>query len=182
MALHARVPRDRLLVVASMAKAFGVPCALAGGPAHAVERLFENGLTARHCSPVSRADAEAVLLALRRTELEGEFLRARLLANIRAFRATGNSHGHVLSGGTMPLQRLRPGPGGNSLRMARLLEGQGIQALPLKSYRESGELGFLIRADHTRGDILRTWEALERLGVTAKCNRETGWRLARAYR
>jgi 8-amino-7-oxononanoate synthase len=67
-----------IVVVSSLAKAFGVPIAMLGGSAALVEEFRENSQTRVHCSPPSAADVAAACHALKENRRVGDALRSRL--------------------------------------------------------------------------------------------------------
>jgi len=68
-----------IVVVSSLAKAFGVPVAMLGGSREFVQSFRENSATLVHCSPPSAAAISATLRALRLNRRSGDILRRRSL-------------------------------------------------------------------------------------------------------
>ena len=79
--------RDRrVVVVSSLAKAFGAPLAMLAGPAAVVSAFENRGSTRVHCSPPSAAAIAAAANALAVNRRSGDALRATLAARVQRFR------------------------------------------------------------------------------------------------
>ena len=71
-----------IVVVSSLAKAFGAPVAMLGGSRAFVERFHETSATLVHCSPPSAAAISAAGQALQMNRDLGDALRRRLLERV----------------------------------------------------------------------------------------------------
>jgi 8-amino-7-oxononanoate synthase len=80
------VRNPRIVVVSSLAKAFGVPLAMLGGSRVFVETFRENSATLMHCSPPSAAVVLAAQRALEMNWRCGDTLRCRLMERVVRFR------------------------------------------------------------------------------------------------
>ena len=156
------IERDpAMVVVASLAKAFGAPLALVAGSRAFVDDVTADSETLVHCSP----PAEPVLVAARRAlSLESsaaDARRARLANRVRRLRAALHARGFAVRGGLFPMQRV-PMP---DVATARVLhEGlvrRGVRAV-LRRARCNGELSltFVVTAAHEDAHIAAATDAL----------------------
>jgi 8-amino-7-oxononanoate synthase len=154
-----------VLVGASLAKGFGVPVAVLVGSAAWVARFERCSDTRLHASPPSQAVVAAARRALRLNALCGDGMRCLLAQRIARFRAALRDVGLACDGGRFPVQSVSL-PGRVDLPAAHAaLRRAGVLALP--QYKSgTARLTFLLRADHTEGDIARAATAL------LKVNRE----------
>ncbi|MFC0253890.1 aminotransferase class I/II-fold pyridoxal phosphate-dependent enzyme [Massilia consociata] len=152
---------------ASLAKAFGAPCAVLAGDADLVRRFEAGSATRRHSSPPSVAAIRAGLGALRLNRTHGEALRARLWGLVALWRDGLARHGLAARGGSFPVQTLELAPRVDGVRLHQLLRGAGIETV---LQRDDGRatVSFLFRADHGGADIERAVTAL------AACLRRPG--------
>lgn len=153
-----------IVLGASLAKAFGAPCAVLAGDAALIRRFEAHSATRRHCSPPSVAVVRAGLCALRLNRTHGDTLRARLRGLITLWRARLARHGLTARGGSFPVQTLALAPCVDGVRLHQQLRGAGIDTV---LQRDGGRatVSFLFRADHSRADIERA------VGVLAACLR-----------
>ena len=100
--------RDDVLLVSSLAKAFGAPLAALSGSAERVSRFRATSRTRVHCSPPSAADLAAAAAALAVNRRCGDALRLRLTQLVRRFRARLAGHGVRPAGGEFPVQSVIP--------------------------------------------------------------------------
>ncbi len=148
--------RARLVVVASMAKAFGAPLAFVAGAEAVVARFRERGSARVHSSPPSAADVASAARALEINAASGDALRARLWRRVRQFRAGASRLGLGAEGGPFPVQTLHVrAPGA----VQAGLERRGIRAALVRSARGPA-LTFLLSARHSEADIDRALRAL----------------------
>lgn len=145
--LHSLAGRD-VVVVASFAKAFGVPLAVVAGADAVVERYESEGETRLHCSAPSTAVLRAAERALVLNERHGDSLRLRLAALVRRFRRGLGRLGLAAAGGTFPFQTV-------AVDVHAQLLARGVRAIP----RENG-VTFLFTALHRPADVDRAVEAL----------------------
>jgi len=148
-----------VLAGASLAKGFGVPLAVLAGSAAWVARFERVSDTRLHASPPSQAVVVAARRALRLNALCGDGLRRLLAQRIARFRAALGEDGLACDGGRFPVQSV-PLPGRANLAAAHAaLRQAGVLAVP--QYKGgTARLTFLLRADHTEGDIARAATAL----------------------
>lgn len=145
--------RDPALILGtSLAKGFGVPVAVLAGSELRLAHFTRNSLTRVHCSPPSAATWAATAHALRMNERRGDWLRKRLLQNVRRFRASMVDAGLRVDGGFFPIQTPRLGEQAQPIH-ARL-QTEGIRTV-LHRERDGypAKLSFLISAAHAPQDI-----------------------------
>jgi 8-amino-7-oxononanoate synthase len=152
-----------VVLVCSLAKAFGVPIASLSGDARFVRRFEAQSATRVHCSPPSAAALAAAARALELNARGGDERRARLAALVRRFRRGLVRAGLRPRGGLFPVQVLGlleiADPPGAHERLRRL----GI-ACVLRQDTVGGppELAFLLTARHTARDVDRAVAAVPR--------------------
>lgn len=83
---HCNLRDGKVVVVSSLAKAFGVPVAMLGGNEEFVREFRKNSSTLVHCSPPSQAVIAAAHRALDMNSSFGDELRYRLLERVARFR------------------------------------------------------------------------------------------------
>jgi 8-amino-7-oxononanoate synthase len=162
-----------VVLVSSLAKAFGVPVAMVGGSKQLISGLRANGLTRTHCSPPSVAVIEAAAQALCLNKRYGEALRARLARNVACLRRGLNSLGLAASRSLFPVQRLRLA-GILAVAVHSKLLLHGVRAV-LHGGSSSGEqLSFLVTARHTPQEIENAIDALTHAIGTGTHSKVTG--------
>ena len=145
-----------VVVLASLAKAFGVPVAVVAGPSDMVARYEAEAETRFHCSPPSVAALRAAEHALALNELRGDALRRRLAALVGRFRGGLAALGLRAEGARFPVQTIQAD------LHASLLE-HGVRTI-----RRSGGVTFLITAAHCPADVdvaLRALDVATRRGA-----------------
>jgi 8-amino-7-oxononanoate synthase len=153
LAWHGGAGSD-VLVIASLAKGFGVPLAALAGSRFMI-RLFERQSVTRVTnSPPSIAVIHAGERALAVNEKEGERLRQRLLQRVLHFRRQLISAGLSATGWLFPVQTLAP----HSLINAAALHGRllelGIRTVLQRAHDNvQPRISFLISALHGRSAL-----------------------------
>jgi 8-amino-7-oxononanoate synthase len=159
-----------VLVVSSLAKAFGVPMAVLSGSKAAVEGFESNSETRMHCSPPSIAVLHAAEHALAVNWEHGGALRARLAGLVARFRQRAAQAGFHFSGGLFPVQTLVPSPGLDPIRLYDRLHKQGIRTVLHQPRNGHGpRISFLITARHVPEGVDRAVDALASATVR-RCN------------
>ncbi len=156
-----RIGGSDILVVTSLAKAFGAPVAVLSGNRAAVKYFESNSETSMHCSPPSVAVIRAAQHALEVNREHGDRLRLRLARAVTRFRHRAAQAGFRLIDGLFPVQTLSPAPAADTLRLHERLLQRGIRTV--LSYAHSGHglrISFLITARHASEEIDRATEAL----------------------
>ena len=143
-----------IVIVASLAKAFGVPVAVLGGSRELVERFKDSSETRVHCSPPSFSTLRAAERALALNRKWGDVLRLRLGRLIRAFRAEMRGLGVAVSGGLFPVQTLLLAPEIDAEELNHALARRGMRTV-LQSGKTSGRprVTLALTARHSLGQI-----------------------------
>ena len=152
-----------LIVVASLAKAYGAPLAVAAGAGRPIGWLAGHGPNRTHSSPPTAADLAAAHRALDLEARCGEALRACLLANVRRWRRRLASLGLAPPGRAFPVQTLPVvpdlAPGELHLRLA----AAGFETvLAVARCPPHPAVTLLLTAAHRREQIDRAATALAR--------------------
>lgn len=148
-----------VLAGASLAKGFGVPLAVLAGSAVLVRRFEAASDTRLHASPPSVATIAAARHALALNAACGDALRAALRQRVGRFRMALAAQGIATLGGTFPAQAVLLPPGADLATAHARLRRDGVMAVP-QCRGGVAMLTFLLRADHTTGDIARAAAAL----------------------
>lgn len=153
-----------VLVISSLAKAFGAPIAVLGGSRAAIEEFEKNSETRMHCSPPSLASIHALEHALEVNRTHGDRLRLRLALLVIRFRREAARAGFRFTGGLFPVQTLAPGSRAETQRLHRGLLSRGVQAVLRQAPTGDGlRISFLITARHSPEAIDRAVATLSRL-------------------
>ena len=144
------ISSPHLVVVASLAKAFGAPLAALSGSAAFVRHFEERSETRVHCSPPSLAAIHAMEHALAMNRACGEALRLCLVRSVRYFRARLRGVGLAPTRGLFPVQGLAPARGLDARALhSRLLRAGVATVLHRRHERRPACISFLINAHHT---------------------------------
>jgi 8-amino-7-oxononanoate synthase len=155
-----------LVVVSSLAKAFGAPLAVIAGSACWIERFKTASLTRIHCSPPSMAAVSAGEDALALNEKEGPTRRRRLLALIDLFRAGLRRLGLAAHGGLFPLQTLKRPSGEAAVSLYAGLLREGVRTVLHRAENHGRALvSFVFTCLHTPHDIACALDALACCGA-----------------
>jgi 8-amino-7-oxononanoate synthase len=139
----------RMLVITSLAKAFGVPLAALSGSRTDIGAFVRASDARVHCSPPSSAAIVGAVRALAINRARGEPLRGQLAANVRRWRAPLLAASLDIRGGTFPVQSLLPVAGIDPVAMHRALAARGVRTFVTQSRCDvAPRVGFVIRADH----------------------------------
>lgn len=155
LAFHSLAGED-IVVVSSLAKAFGAPLAMLGGGSRLVSEFAGESATRVHCSPPSTAVIRAGARALVMNRLLGDRLRLHLASLIRSFRRRLAMWGWRVGGGYFPVQTVR-GRGAADAQEALLR--LGIQTVPQRA-----GLSFVLTARHTQSEVEQAARALCSIG------------------
>jgi 8-amino-7-oxononanoate synthase len=156
---HGLAMAPDVVVVASMAKAFGVPVAAVSGSVDAMDAYVRRSTTRTHCSPVSVAAVRALAHALEVNAACGDALRARLAWLIRRFRRGLRRLGLRAAGGAFPVQVL-------PVRDAAALQHR-LLAAGVRTAAQTSGVVFVLSARHTADDVDAALAALARAEVAA---------------
>ncbi len=156
-----QVDDARLIVVASLAKGFGVPVAVVAGSHPIVRRYEARSETRVHCSPPSNAHLSAAAHALRCNAARGDSLRRHLAHLVTRFRAALDALGVPVTPGLFPVQTVRPETGIDLRAVHRRLADLGVQAVLHRLRCGRGPaLSFIFTAAHREADVDRAVYAL----------------------
>jgi 8-amino-7-oxononanoate synthase len=155
------IAHPNVLLIASLAKAFGAPLATLAG-SRAMVRVFEARSEARvHTSPPSLAAIRAAQRALAINRVHGDELRQRLAKLVLRFRRRLGRIGLQTSGESFPIQTLEPPVGIDAATLHRRLLRSGIRSVLHRARTGSKpKVSFLITADHAASDIDRAVAAV----------------------
>jgi 8-amino-7-oxononanoate synthase len=138
-----------VVLVSSLAKAFGVPIAVLSGPANVVERYESESETRMHCSPPSVAALNAAEHALQLNRQRGDTLRQHLAVLVRHFQSLLEAAGLTHTSSVFPVQTTL-GSGPDSAVVYQRLLRAGVRAVLHQAHGLPGpQLSFLITARHT---------------------------------
>jgi 8-amino-7-oxononanoate synthase len=148
-----------IVVVSSLAKAFGVPVAMLGGGEEFVGRFRENSATLVHCSPPSAAAISAAQRALQLNRRFGDVLRRRLAERVIQFRR--GVPNLLAADGLFPVQPLKL-PGRIEPRAVhRALLGRGVSPVLHRDSNDGGSrISFVLTASHRLSEIDYAVESL----------------------
>jgi 8-amino-7-oxononanoate synthase len=158
---RAQLTSPDILIVSSLAKAFGVPVAVIAGAGPLIERYEQRSETRVHCSPPSLAHIRAAEHALEVNLRQGEQRRARLAALVRRLQDGVGTLGHGIGPAQFPVQALEPIEGVPPAMLHRRLLDLRVRAvLHRPACRPVPTCSFLITASHTPGQIDRVVTAV----------------------
>jgi len=145
--------REDLVMISSLAKAFGAPLAALSGSAEIVEDFRSSSVTRVHSSPPNLAAIGAAAASLAWNREAGDGARQRLAGLVARFRRRMiERFGTLPAGGSFPVQNLRHR---NAPALHAALQYRGVEALLLQA-RDTHpgiRLSFIIRADHSVSEI-----------------------------
>lgn len=148
-----------VVVVSSLAKAFGAPLAVMAGGRALIDRFEAASETRVHCSPPSLAAVHAAEHALDLNDEQGDALRLRLAQNVGRFRRGLAGVGLSAAGGLFPVQTLQLPEGIDAGELHGRLLGAGIRTF-LQRQRGRPCLSFIITAAHRGSEIDRAVAAV----------------------
>ena len=149
---------ERVLLVSSLAKGFGVPIAALSGDRRLVHHFARESETREHSSPASTASLHAAVHALDTNDACGDVLRARLTSNVRRWKQGVRLGGFATRSDDFPVQTLDVAA---PVALRRALAKRGVDTFVARARgRASPTLNFILRADHTSQDVDRATDAL----------------------
>ncbi|WP_250532355.1 8-amino-7-oxononanoate synthase [Caballeronia sp. ATUFL_F1_KS39] len=162
---------ERVLLIASWAKAFGAPLATLCGPTAIVGAIARTGPTQSHCSAACEAALHAALNAMAVNRRDGEVLRAalieriaRLESGLRTLAVTRLHDLRALRRGH-PLQQFRLGSPERTRALHASLRAQGIRTALLQQESRYA-IAVVVRANHSGTDIDALMHAMASLAHT----------------
>ena len=143
----------RIIVGASLAKAFGAPLAVVSGAEAFIEQLRNEGGTRVHCSPPSVAAVRAAEAALRINARCGDALRRTLLERVTHLReAMARAGLRACTAFPFPMQHFDAPPHVDTSTLCRRMFAQGVWSVPTQGGRRA-RLTFLVSVRHSARDI-----------------------------
>jgi 8-amino-7-oxononanoate synthase len=176
IARWSRLSSPRLIVVASLAKGFGVPVATVAGSGAVIQQYLARSETRVHCSPPSNAHLHAAIAALRINASRGDALRSHLAALVSQFRAGLGTIGVPLTAGLFPVQSTGADARLDVQVLYRRLAGLGIKTvLNRPRCRQGIALTFIFTAERRQADVAEVARAVEiALGARSSGRRGAG--------
>jgi len=156
---------ERLILVCSLAKAFGAPLAALSGSEHLLAHFKNYSQTRLHCSPPALPEILAAQRALRINAQRGDHLRARLLQLVRDFRRRLQRFDIPTGSTYFPVQNLCLPEELSLPQIVQHLQQAGIQPLVRQCGHKSPRfcLSFVINASQTRAEIQQAAQAVGRI-------------------
>ncbi len=150
-----------VIVIASLAKAFGAPLATLTGAAAVVRRFADASKTRVHCSPPSLAALHAARRALALNTQRGDALRSTLLSRVKRFRRNLAARGLRARGGAFPVQSLQAPRGRAANELHARLAAFGVRSALTRGASPGGAtVTLLITARHTASEVDRAAESV----------------------
>jgi 8-amino-7-oxononanoate synthase len=154
-----------VLLVGSLAKAFGTPVAVLAGSKGTIESFRDRSFTRVHSSPPSAAVIAAAARALAINRLRGDAIRRRLAALVCRFERGARELGLPPNRSLFPVRRLRLPDNVDDRFIHSELAERHIRAALLAGPGGRPAVTFVLTARHSVGDIAKALEALgEALG------------------
>jgi 8-amino-7-oxononanoate synthase len=167
MLRYAQLRESHVVVICSLAKAFGVPLAVLSGSRELVGQFEEHGESRMHSSPPSIPTLHAAESALQRNHEEGDAKRLLLARLVQHFRWRMRETGMALNESQFPVQTLAPSSQLDSAELQSRLLRSGVRAVLHRTHHDRrSRLSFLITAKHKAEEIDRAVELLSRLART----------------
>ena len=154
------IATPQIVLIASLAKAFGVPVAMLAGSVATVRGFETHSETRVHASPPSAAMVHAVAHALAVNASGGDALRRHLAARVAQFRSRLNEGGISTAGGLFPSQTVGM-PGGHGRQLHQRLLHAGIRTVLRGARGDGADVTLLITACHSAAAIDRAATAIE---------------------
>jgi len=147
------VSGPRIIVGASLAKAFGAPLAVISGGESLIGQYRDASRTRVHCSPPSAAAIRAAQAALRMNDQRGDALRRSLLERVKLLReAMARAGLRACSAFPFPMQHFDVPPHVDAPALCRRLFERNVWSVPTRSGR-GGRLTFLVSVRHSPREI-----------------------------
>lgn len=156
-------PSGRVVYVATLAKALGIPLAFVAGPAGFIDYLRAAAFTHTHNSPPALPVVAAALAAVRLHAAQGDRLRGRLLGLVRQYRAELGQLPRGSSPHQWPEQAIYTATPHEALRLGRRLRQAGVW--PVVQLRPpdnpgGGAVRLLFSAHHEPAEVERLVEVI----------------------
>jgi 8-amino-7-oxononanoate synthase len=182
VARWSRLSSPHLLVVASLAKGFGVPVATVAGSGAVIRQYLAKSETRVHCSPPSNAHLHAAAAALRSNASRGDALRSHLATLVTQFRTGLGALGVPLTPGLFPVQSTGASAGLDLQVVHRRLASLAVRTvLNQPRCRRGIALSFIFTAEHREADVAQAVRAVE-IALGARPAARRGARMMAAMR
>lgn len=152
-----------VIVISSLAKAFGAPLAVLCGSRELVQKFKAKSRTRLHCSSPSSADIHAAQQALTLNATQGNAFRFQLAQRVQQFRRRLGEAGLDADGGLFPIQTLRLPAHLDPGQVHQELRALGIRSLLRHGCEGEPRLSLLITARHSRNDIENAVQAIAKV-------------------
>ncbi len=165
-----------IVVIASLAKGFGVPVAALTGSHAVIDDFEQRSATRVHCSPPSFALIRAVEHAMALNEAQGDALRAQLAERVYSFRQRLAAIGFRAGSGLFPVQTITASSSIDTASLYKQLHDAGIRTVLHRGRNGDGaRLSFIITARHRPAEIDRGVAVLAAV-VGGEMRRQSCWR------
>lgn len=144
---------ERVIVLASLAKAFGIPLAVLSAPQRLMEAFYPHSMTRTYCSPPSPWLISHALAVLQQHAVHGDWRRQRLLRNIHYFQAGLRERSLAQNTVDFPVQRLALQTPEQCQQVYRFLLKRGIHTLLTHAPQAACALTVILRAQHRRAEL-----------------------------
>lgn len=152
---------DGVVIVASLAKAFGAPLAVIAGPAEIVSSTWQRGPTVAHSSPPAVPVGMAAVRALDVNDRVGERLRGRLLSLVEQLCRELGRCGVAVESDRFPVVRVPVASSHAAAEAVAALARTGVRAVALgPSCQGRPGLGLAVTAVLQEADIDRAASAV----------------------
>jgi 8-amino-7-oxononanoate synthase len=157
-----------VLVISSLAKAFGVPVATLSGSRKTVKEVELKSETRMHCSPPSLPVIRAAQHALAINRAQGDRLRLRLARLIARFRHGSTQAGFRCGRDLFPVQTISLARDAVAVDLYGQLLRRGVRTVLHSAHnRRALQLSFVFSTRHTFADIDHAVAALAESGTVA---------------
>jgi len=144
----------RVVLISSLAKAFGAPVATLSGSLSIVDAIANASLSAIHCSPASNAHLLAALHALDLNDAMGNQLRRKLASRVTYFRQCLGSIRKFMLETYHPFQTIILPSQSLSYRLISFLKKYGIDCIHHRYMNKYTAVSMIIQISHRFQDIL----------------------------
>lgn len=142
--------KPKLLVVNSMAKAFGVPIAFLAGSSSFLKKYKRNARSETYNSPVSNWHLNAALQMLSKNQIEGDQARKLIHRKVKYVKEQLRQLGFHPNPGLFPYVMLNRLSKLQSINIWKWLKRKNIHTVLVKGHDEhTPNIVFLIRTDHS---------------------------------
>jgi len=161
---YQNISGPNMLIVASLAKGFGVPIAALSGSREMIQNFKSRSETRVHCSPPSAVDTAAAEHALTLNQTTGDALRTGLAQRVQHFHRALTSIRITSDGSLFPVQTLRLPPHLDPENVHRQLLQLGVRTILRQGCNSQRPfLTLIITARHSHNDIENAVQAIAKV-------------------